>query len=78
MESRQNLHILVLVGVFAILCDLGCLCPSLLLGLAKLNPLLHGQVLTELCELVGLETELVQDGAVLDWVEKNVVVWSLA
>lgn len=76
MKAGDNLQLLGLVEILAVLCDFGSLGPSLLLHLAQLDPLLHCQVLAQLRESVGFEAQLVQHGTVADRVEEDLVVWS--
>lgn len=76
VQAGDDLEILVLIDILPVLCDLWGLGSSLLLTLAKFDPLLHCQVLTKLRERVALETQAFQDGAVGDRIKDDMVVWS--
>lgn len=75
LQPRQNLQILLLVKILALF-DLRRLRLSLLLRLTNLDPLLHGEMLTDLGKGIFRETEFGEDGAV-DWGQGDVVVGSV-
>ena len=77
MQTRNNLKILVLVKVFAVLCDPWRAGFPLLLRLSVLDLLLHSHVLVDLGEVVGGETQKTQHGTVGDRIEHYVIVWSM-
>ena len=75
-QTRNNLHLFLAVLVLLAL-DLGSLCATLLLRLASFHPLLHGQVLPKLGQIVVLQAEAVEQGTVGDGVQDDLVVWSV-
>ena len=77
LQARNDLQILRLVLVILLL-NFGRLRTTLLLRLAHFHPLLHCQVLAQLGELIGDETETMHCGAVGDRVEDNVVVGTIS
>ena len=66
-QTRNDLHLLLSVLVLLAF-DLGSLCATLLLCLASFHPLLHGQVLAKLSQIVVLQAEAVEEKAVGDGV----------
>lgn len=76
VETRDNLQIFVLIEVLSILGDFGSLGASLLLRLADFDPLLHGKVLAKLGKAVRLQPQAIEDRTAVNWVEKDMVVWS--
>jgi hypothetical protein len=77
VQAREDLQVLLLVVVFAIRGDLCTHLGSLLLGLPDLDPLLGGQVLTDLSEGVGSETQPGEKRAVGDGIEHHLVIGSI-
>ena len=73
-QAGQDLKVLVLVEILSLLYLRG-VGPPLLLCLASLDPLLHGKMLVQLCEVIRSETQTIEDGA-LDWVQDDVIVGS--
>lgn len=76
VQTRDNLQVLALIKVFAILGNFRSLGPPLLLSLAKFDPLFHGQVLAKLGECISPKTKTLEDGTVGYWVQYDVIVWS--
>ena len=66
-QPRNDLHLFLSVLVLLAF-DLGSLCATLLLCLASLHPLFHGQVLTKLSQVVVFQAEAVEERAVGDGV----------
>jgi hypothetical protein len=58
-QTRNNLHLFLAVLVLLAF-DLGGLCATLLLRLARFHPLLHSQMLTKLGQIVILQAEAVE------------------
>ena len=77
VQARDDLQVLVVIVILAILGNLRRLGAPLLLRLALLNPLLHGQMLIQLGELVRLQTEAIKNGAVGDGIKLDLVVGSV-
>lgn len=74
LQAGNDLHLFCCVLVLLPI-NLWCLGPALLLSLARFDPLLHGQVLTKACQVVFLEAKALEQGAVLDRVEDDMIVW---
>jgi hypothetical protein len=66
-KTRNDLHLFLAILVLLAF-NLGSLCATLLLRLARFHPLLHGQVLTKLGQIVVLQPEAVEKRAVGDGV----------
>jgi hypothetical protein len=66
-QTGNDLHLFLSVLVLLAF-DLGSLRATLLLRLARLYPLFHGQVLTKLGQIVVLQAEAVEQRAVGDGV----------
>ena len=74
-QTRQNLKVLRLVEVLPFF-DLGCVCSPLLLCLSGRNPLLHCQMLVQLCKIVLSMAQTIEDRT-LDRIQDDVVVRSV-
>ena len=74
-QPRDNFHIFLAILILLTV-DLGCLGAALLLRLTRFDPLLHCKVLTKFGQVVILQAKTVQQRAVGDGVEDNVVVGS--
>lgn len=68
LQAWNDLQILWLVGILAIIRNLHIAMTPLLLCLSDFYPLLGSEMLTEFRESVLGEAETVEEGAVLDWV----------
>lgn len=77
MQTRHNLKVLLLVHILAIRRHLGALNLALLLHLSQSNPLFHGQVLPNLGERILGLAEALQERAVVDGVQEDVIVGSV-
>lgn len=77
MQTRHNLEILLLVDVLAIRRHLGPLNLALLLHLAQPHPLLHGQMLSNLGKGILRLAQALQERAVVDGVQEDIVVGSM-
>ena len=76
MKTRNNFQVLLEILVLPILGDLLDIHRTLLLRLADLDPLLHGETFAELSEVVAIQAQAVEQRAIFDRVEVDVVVWS--
>lgn len=76
MQAWEDLQILRLVLIL-LSTDLRNFCMPLLLSLPGLHPLLYGQVLTKISELVASQAQLVQHGTVADRIKNDMVVRSI-
>ena len=72
-QPRDDLHILLAILIFLTV-NLWCLRAALLLRLTCFDPLLHCEMLPKLSQVVILQAKTVQQRAVGDRVEDNVVV----
>lgn len=74
-KTRDNLHLFLPILILLPI-NLRRLCAALLLRLTCLHPLLHREMLTQLGQVVVLQTEAVQQRTVGDGIEDDVVVRS--
>ena len=74
-QPRDNFHFLLAILILLAV-NLGRLRAALLLRLTCFDPLLHCQMLPKFGQVVVLQAKTVQQRAVGDWVEDNVVVGS--
>ena len=74
-QPRDNFHILLAILILLAV-NLRRLRAALLLGLTRFDPLLHCKMLTKFSQVVVLQAKAVQQWAVGDWVEDDVVVGS--
>ena len=75
-QPRDDLHILLAVLILLAI-DLGCLGAALLLRLTCFDPLLHCEMLTKFGQVVILQAKTVQQRAVRDGIENDMVVGSV-
>ena len=75
LQTGDDLQVLGFVSVLPILRDFGIAVASLLLRLSDFNPFLRGEMLAELCEDIFGQTKAVENGAVLDGIQDDMVVW---
>jgi len=75
-QTGNDLHLFLSVLVLLAF-DLGSLCATLLLRLARFHPLFHCQVLTQTSQIVILQAEAIEQRAVGDGVQDDVVVRSV-
>lgn len=74
-QTRDNFHLLLAILILLAV-DLGRLCAALLLRLTRFDPLLHCEMLPKFGQVIVLQAKTVQQRAVGDGVEDNVVVGS--
>jgi len=74
-QPRDDFHILFAILVLLAV-DLGRLCAALLLRLTRFDPLLHCKMLPKFGQVVVLQAKAVQQRAVGDGFEDNMVVGS--
>lgn len=74
-QARDDFHILLAVLILLTV-DFGCLRTALLLRLTCFDPLLHCKMLTKFGQVVILQAKTVQQRAIGDWIEDNMVVGS--
>lgn len=72
-QTGDDLHLLRAVLVFRAI-NLRRVCPTLLLGLTCFDPLFHGKVLTKTGQVILLEIKTLEQRAVGDGIEEDVVV----
>ena len=74
-QPRDDFHILLAVLILLSV-DLWCLRAALLLRLTRFDPLLHCKMLPKFSQVVVLQAKAVQQRAVGDGIEHNMVVGS--
>lgn len=74
LQPRKNLQILLSISVFSIIRNLNILVPALLLRLSHLHPLLGREVLAKLREDILRQSKPVEQRAIRNWVENDLVV----
>lgn len=76
LQTRNDIKITLAVGEFPILGDLDVLVATLLLRLPDLDPLFHREMLAKFRKGILSEAETLQHRAVVNGIEKNVVIGS--
>lgn len=76
MQSRQDLQVLLRIGVLSVFRNLSAHARPLLLRLPDLNPLFGRKVLAELREGVSSKAKPIQQRAILDRIEHYLVIGS--
>lgn len=77
MKARNDLKVLLSMSEFSILSNLDIFIATLLLCLSNFNPFFHCKMLADLSKFILAEPKAIKKRTVADWIQKNVVVWSV-